>query len=139
VRRALAAAADFAPSRPGEVSVLLASNEEIRELNRKWRGQDKATNVLSFPASPSPHAGLPGGPPPVLGDIALAFETIADEAERDRKSFPDHLAHLVVHGYLHILGYDHESVAEAEIMERLEADILGGLGIADPYSRLNGA
>jgi probable rRNA maturation factor len=112
-----------------EVSLMLADDARIRELNRIWRGKDKPTNVLSFPAPEQP--GSTG--PRHLGDIALAFETLARESEEESKEFAHHFAHLIVHGVLHLLGYDHEVEAEAEIMEALEVKALASLGIADPY------
>lgn len=112
-----------------EVSLLLGSDEEIRALNRTWRGQDKATNVLSFPLD-APHAGHG---PLALGDIALAFETLAREAEARGITFGQHAAHLVVHGMLHLLGHAHDDEIEARDMEALEARVLGRLGIPDPY------
>lgn len=116
---------------PGaEVSVLLTDDAQVHELNRIWRQQDKPTNVLSFPAAST--ADLPKAP--MLGDIVVAFETVEREAQADGKTFPDHLTHLVVHGFLHLLGYDHLSDDEAETMEALECQILSGLGIADPYA-----
>jgi len=117
-----------------EVSVMLTDDAQIRELNRTFRGKDKATNVLSFPAPELPGAGLPGNPAPRhLGDIALAYETLAREAEEESKPLAHHFAHLVVHGVLHLLGYDHEVESEAERMEDLEVKALSTLGIADPY------
>ncbi|MGL4441710.1 MAG: rRNA maturation RNase YbeY [Bosea sp. (in: a-proteobacteria)] len=113
-----------------EVSVLLTGDAQVRELNRIWRQQDKPTNVLSFPATPV--AGLAKAP--MLGDIVVAFETIEREALADGKALPDHLAHLLVHGFLHLLGYDHNNDDEAEIMENLERDILASISIADPYA-----
>jgi len=112
-----------------EVSVMLTDDESIRTLNRQWRGKDKPTNVLSFPAPEQP--GLEG--PRHLGDIALAYETLVREAEEESKPLADHFAHLVVHGVLHLLGYDHETDEEADVMEALEVKALAGLGIADPY------
>lgn len=114
--------------RAGDLTVLLADDAGVRVLNRDYRGLDKPTNVLSFPA-----AALPGDPAPALGDIALAYETCAREAVEEGKTLADHLAHLVVHGVLHLLGHDHETDADAERMEALETAILAGLGIADPY------
>lgn len=110
-----------------EVSVLLCDDNAIRTLNRDWRGMDKATNVLSFPA-----AG-PAGGPRLLGDIAVAWETTRREAIDQGITVPDHLTHLLVHGLLHLVGYDHQDGAEAEAMEALESGILGDLGVADPY------
>jgi probable rRNA maturation factor len=111
------------------LSLLLADDASVRRLNRTFRGKDKPTNVLSFPASAPP--GAPGSRP--LGDIALAFETVAGEAESEDKTLADHARHLIVHGTLHLLGYDHETDAEAERMEALEVKALARLGIADPY------
>ena len=111
-----------------EVSVLLCDDAEIRGLNRQWRGKDSATNVLSFPAPPGPGASLH------LGDIAIAYETVAREALEEGKPFAAHLAHMAVHGYLHLSGYDHEDDDEAEEMEQLEREILTALGVSDPYA-----
>lgn len=133
VERAITAAAAAARAPAGaEVAVMLTDDATIRTLNRDWRGIDKPTNVLSFPAAPQPGAGA--GAPTMLGDIAIAYETTAREAEAEGKPFADHLSHLAVHGLLHLLGYDHETDAEAEVMEALERDILAGLDIADPYA-----
>jgi probable rRNA maturation factor len=127
VRTAIrAAASNVGHSSGTEVSVALVSDEKIRALNASWRSVDRATNVLSFPAA---HPG--GG---FLGDIALAYETIAAEAGSEARAFEAHLAHLAVHGFLHLIGYDHEAGPEAERMEALETSILAGLGIADPYA-----
>ena len=112
-----------------ELSVVLADDARVRELNREWRGKDSSTNVLSFPG------GDEDEPPygPLLGDLILARETVEREArELDIRLF-DHLTHLVVHGFLHLFGYDHHMDAEAEEMEDLERRILASLGIADPY------
>ncbi|WP_441997410.1 rRNA maturation RNase YbeY [Microvirga sp. 2TAF3] len=112
-----------------EISVMLTDDASIRTLNREWRGKDKPTNVLSFPAPEQP--GFEG--PRHLGDIALAYETLVREAEEESKTLAHHFAHLIVHGVLHLLGYDHEVDEEAEIMEALEVKALATLGIADPY------
>lgn len=112
-----------------EISVLLTDDEEQRDLNAQWRGKDSATNVLSFPQI-EPFGPVVG----LLGDITLAHETLVREAAELDKSLEDHFTHLVVHGFLHILGYDHLQEAEALQMEGLETQILGGLGIADPYA-----
>jgi probable rRNA maturation factor len=109
------------------VAIQLTDDNGIRILNRQFRGKDKPTNVLSFPAPAMP------GHAPVLGDIAIAFETVAREAKDEDKRFEDHLAHLVIHGLLHLLGEDHETAAEAERMEAREIRLLATLGIADPY------
>lgn len=110
-----------------EVSLLLCDDAFIQTLNRRWRRQDKPTNVLSFPAASGP------GDTALLGDVAVAFETMAREAEAEGKSLAAHFSHLIVHGLLHLLGYDHESDEEAEEMESLEREVLASLGIADPY------
>jgi probable rRNA maturation factor len=113
-----------------EVSVLLADDAEARALNERWRGVDKPTNVLSFPAAaPDKTAAAP-----LLGDIAVAFETVEREAAEEGKTFTDHAAHLVVHGFLHLLGFDHQGAGEADRMEAIEARALARLGIADPYA-----
>jgi probable rRNA maturation factor len=130
VRRTIAAAAP-ARAKKAELSVILTSNRAIGALNRQWRGQDKPTNVLSFPA---PKQAATRGAPRHLGDIVIAYETAAAEARAERKPFDHHLAHLAVHGFLHLLGYDHESDSEAEAMERRERMILSRLGVPDPYA-----
>ena len=113
-----------------EVSMVFTDDARIQVLNRQYRGKDRPTNVLSFPAAPL----VPGRLGPPLGDIVLARETIALESEAQGLDFADHLTHLIVHGFLHLLGYDHEAHGEAVVMERLETAILGRLGIADPYA-----
>jgi probable rRNA maturation factor len=118
--------------RNAELSVLLCDDKTIARLNAQWRGQQKPTNVLSFPAPP-PQGAVPDERIP-LGDIAIAYETLTREAEENRKTVSDHLSHLVVHGFLHLLGYDHHMHDEAEQMERLERDILARIGVADPYA-----
>jgi probable rRNA maturation factor len=117
------------------VSVLLADDAAVRDLNRAWRGRDKPTNVLSFPAF-EPGTPVPAdGPPVPLGDIAVALETVLREAEAEGKTPADHLAHLVVHGTLHLMGRDHEAgEAEAAAMEALEVAALATMGVADPYA-----
>ena len=113
-----------------ELSLLFTGDAEIKALNAEWRTRDKATNVLSFPAFPPAR----GGPlPPLLGDIVLAFETVAREAETEGKPFDHHVSHLTVHGLLHLVGYDHETEAEGDEMEALETRILARLAIPDPY------
>lgn len=128
VRKAIEAAAVF-ENRPGEVAVMLTDDATIQQLNAQWRGIDKPTNVLSFPAS-DVMATQDGH----LGDIAIACETVAREAEAESKAFSDHLAHLAIHGYLHLIGFDHETDDEACRMESLETRILSSLAIADPYA-----
>ncbi|KQZ93998.1 rRNA maturation RNase YbeY [Mesorhizobium sp. Root157] len=114
-----------------ELSIVFSDDANIRELNAGWRGKDKPTNVLSFPAFPT--SG--GGPlPPMLGDIVLAFETVSLEAELEEKPIENHISHLVIHGLLHLLGYDHETDAEAEAMEAVERAALARLAIPDPYA-----
>lgn len=114
---------------PAELSVLLTDDVEQQKLNAEWRQKDRSTNVLSFPQI-EPFAPVEG----LIGDISLARETIEREAEELQKPFSEHLTHLVVHGFLHILGYDHLSDEEASEMEGLETDILATLGIDDPYA-----
>lgn len=139
VRRALSAAlaaavaADGPVPLPAEVSVLLTDDARQRGLNAAYRGKDASTNVLSFPGF-DPDDPLPPGMAATLGDISVAFETTTREAEAQGLPFRDHFTHLLVHGLLHLLGYDHEDENEAETMEALEVEILAGFGIADPYA-----
>lgn len=112
-----------------EVSLLLCDDTFIRELNQKWRGIDKPTNVLSFPGGPAQGGVLN----PLLGDIVIAYETAVREAQEEDKLLRDHFVHLMVHGFLHLIGYDHLIAVEAEKMEALERSILAALGIDDPY------
>lgn len=127
--RAVAAALE-GRGETGAVTLLFTSDAEMQVLNRDWRGKDKPTNVLSFPAPDMP---VPEGEATPLGDIALACETVSREAAEQGKPLADHTAHLIVHGTLHLLGYDHETDGEAEEMESEERKILARLGIADPY------
>ncbi|WP_027486641.1 rRNA maturation RNase YbeY [Allorhizobium undicola] len=137
--RVLGAASDFIareegqpfPEHPVEVSLVFINDDDIRGINAEWRGQDKPTNVLSFPAYPIEPGDRPG---PMLGDIIIAYETVAREAVDLDKSFSDHLTHLMVHGFLHLFGYDHMETGEAEEMEGLETRILAELGLSDPYA-----
>lgn len=133
---AIAAAADAVKTGIGqsELAVMLTDDAGIRTLNANWRGVDKPTNVLSFPALPPTGTPRPDEPPRMLGDIAIAYETTRREADEEGKDFIHHLAHLAVHGYLHLVGYDHENDADADDMETLERDILRRLDIADPYA-----
>lgn len=119
------------PEVPTELSLVFTNDEAIREINAEWRDKDKATNVLSFPAYPIEPGDMPG---PMLGDIVIARETVEREALDLEKSFEDHLTHLMVHGFLHLLGYDHLDTEEAEEMEGLETRILAKLGLSDPYA-----
>jgi probable rRNA maturation factor len=136
VRRAVtrAAAAVLSTSK-GELAIVLADDASIRLLNRDWRGVDAATNVLSFPAKAANGNKAANGKktPEHLGDIVLAFETIAREARGEGKPFAHHLAHLAVHGFLHLVGYDHERAKDAQVMEDAERAILRQLAIPDPY------
>jgi probable rRNA maturation factor len=132
LRRAIAAAA-AASGRAGEIAVLLADDSAVQALNRRWRHKDAATNVLSFPAR------SPRGAPGPLGDIAIAYETTAREAQAARKPFAHHLAHLAVHAFLHLVGHDHRRDADAERMEALEVAILAGLAVPNPYRTGAGA
>jgi probable rRNA maturation factor len=130
VRRAVSCAATAVPSTSdGELAIVLADDAAIRLLNLEWRSVDAATNVLSFPARPAPGEKAAEH----LGDIVLAFETIAREAQSEGKPFAHHLAHLAVHGFLHLVGYDHEREADARVMEGAERNILRQLAIPDPY------
>ena len=128
VRRAVTTAAP-APARTCELAVMLTDDKSIRALNRQWRGKNAATNVLSFPAAPGGRSAAR-----LLGDIVIAYETTAAESRAEGKPFDHHLVHLVVHGFLHLLGYDHESDREAEEMERRERKILAQLDVPDPYA-----
>ncbi|MEP6564526.1 MAG: rRNA maturation RNase YbeY [Mesorhizobium sp.] len=132
VDRAVAAAfAETAVAGHSELSIVFSDDAHIRTLNADWRGKDKPTNVLSFPAFPF----VVGGPlPPMLGDIVLAAETVAREAALEDKPVENHITHLVIHGLLHLLGHDHETDAEAEVMEAIERAALARLAIPDPYA-----
>jgi probable rRNA maturation factor len=136
IQRAVAAAAEIAAADVGEaeLAVMLTDDAGIRTLNLNWRGIDKPTNVLSFPALPPTGASGPDDAPRMLGDIAIAYETTRKEADDEQKPFDHHLSHLAVHGFLHLIGYDHEKDADAEAMEGLETEILAQLGIPDPYA-----
>lgn len=125
VRRAVTEAAAALSTEGTELAIVLADDSAMRALNHRWRGVDAATNVLSFPTKNDASGHL--------GDIVLAFETIAQEARAERKPLAHHLAHLAVHGVLHLAGYDHQRREEARRMERRERDILKRLGIPDPY------
>ncbi len=126
---------DEEPPSAYEVSILLTDDDAVRILNRDWRGQDKPTNVLSFPAD---MPAIPDGPR-MIGDIALARETLVREAGEQRKTLEQHLQHLVVHGVLHLFGYDHMDDADAAEMEAFEIEILAGLAVPDPYAAADAA
>ena len=137
--RASAAATQAAPELANprlSGSLLLTSDGEVHALNREWRQRDKPTNVLSFPMLERADllALAPGGPPELLGDVALAYETCAREAAERAVPLAHHVAHLIVHGLLHLAGHDHElGTAQADAMEALETKALAIMGIADPY------
>jgi len=128
VRRAVARAASMLSTTGAELAIVLTDDSAMRLLNRDWRGIDAATNVLSFPTK---NAGVKTH----LGDIVLAFETIAAEARAEHKPFVHHVAHLAVHGFLHLVGYDHECDEDAAAMEQAERKILRSLAVPDPYRR----
>src|SRR5438874_2566517 len=151
LRRAVTAAASAIAAGAGELAIVLTDDMRMRALNRQWRRKDAATNVLSFPAASITEgrrragkrdprrarttAGVSVttiGAMPVLGDIVIAYETTEREARAERKPFAHHLAHLAVHGFLHLAGYDHTTEQEAQAMEKLEAAILSRLGVPDP-------
>ena len=136
ILRAIAAATEAvdADVAEAELAFMLTDDSGIRTLNRNWRGIDKPTNVLSFPALQPEGGRKVGDAPPMLGDIAIAYETMRREADEGQKPFDHHLSHLAVHGFLHLIGYDHENDADAETMETLETEILSQLGIPDPYA-----
>lgn len=130
LRRAIGEAASATSTAVGELAVVLTDDAAIRALNRDWRCKDTTTNVLSFPANePRGARGIPR----LLGDIVIAYETTEREARAERKLFAHHLAHLAVHGFLHLAGYDHVADEEAAAMERLETAILARLDVPDPY------
>ena len=113
----------------GEVSIVLTDDSAIAKLNRDWRGVDKPTNVLSFPAS----GQKAGAGARLLGDIVIAYQTLERECENENRLFLHHLAHLAIHGFLHLSGYDHETDAQADEMEALETRIMSRLNMPDPY------
>src|SRR6202790_1184708 len=135
IQRAVAAAAEIVDADIGEaeLAVMLTDDAGIRTLNSNWRGIDKPTNVLSFPVLQPTGPGGPDDAPRMLGDIAIAYETTRKEADDEQMPFDHHLSHLAVHGFLHLIGYDHEKDDDAEAMESLEQEILAQLGIPDPY------
>jgi len=129
VRDAVIAAASTLSTTGGEVSIVLTDDSSIRALNRDWRGIDKPTNVLSFPL-----AGHKAGEGTrLLGDIIIAYETLERECDDENRAFLYHLAHLAVHGFLHLIGYDHETDTQAAEMEELESKIMTRLNMPDPY------
>ncbi len=136
IQRAIAAAAETVDQDVGEaeLAVMLTDDAGIRTLNSNWRGIDKQTNVLSFPALQPSRSSGEGDAPRMLGDIAIAYQTMRKEADEEQKPFDHHLSHLAVHGFLHLIGYDHDKDDEAEAMEALEQEILAQLGIPNPYA-----
>ena len=126
VRDAVAAAAATLATPRGEVSVVLTDDKAIQKLNRDWRSIDKPTNVLSFPAAKSGGAAF-------LGDIVIAYETLARECADENRVFLHHLAHLTMHGFLHLIGYDHQNDSDADAMEGLESKIMLFMKLPDPY------
>ena len=129
VRDAIAAAAATLSTADGEVAILLTGDKAIRALNRQWRGIDKPTNVLSFPAAVT--AASIGAK--FFGDIVIAYETLKRECDDENRIFLHHLAHLAIHGFLHLIGYGHEVDAEAEDMEGLESKIMMRMNLPDPW------
>ena len=130
-----AAAAAALSTSPAEVSILLTDDSAVRVLNREWRGIDKATNVLSFPAPETMSKGAAG----ILGDIVIAYETLERESADEDRDFLHHLTHLTVHGYLHLVGYDHQDDAQATAMEALESKIMMRMQLPDPWQDQSGA
>jgi probable rRNA maturation factor len=150
LQRAIGEAAAMAATSGGELAIVLTDDSAIRALNRDWRGKDQPTNVLSFPAhgpshahshkpgrvgmgSVSGHASEPQDRVRLLGDIVIAYETMAREATAEGRPFRHHLAHLAVHGFLHLLGHDHAEDAQADAMEALEIAVLARLDVPNPY------
>ncbi len=146
LHRAIGEAAAVAATRGGELAIVLTDDSAIRALNRDWRGKDQPTNVLSFPANAASRSlprkrgrvGVRGtgkgrGRVRLLGDIVIAYETMAREAVAEHRPFRHHLAHLAVHGFLHLVGHDHAADAEADAMEALEIAVLARLNVPNPY------
>jgi probable rRNA maturation factor len=129
VRDAIAAAAATLSTADNEVSILLTDDKAIRLLNREWRGIDKPTNVLSFPAATTKASVRM----PLFGDIVIAYETLKRECDDEGRIFLHHLAHLTVHGFLHLIGYDHQVEAQADEMEGLESKIMMRMQMPDPH------
>ena len=129
VRAAIAAAAATLSTADGEVAILLTGDEAIRALNRQWRGIDKPTNVLSFPAATTKASVRL----PLFGDIVIAYETLKRECDDENRIFTHHLAHIAIHGFLHLIGYGHEVDAEADEMEGLESKIMMRMNLPDPW------
>lgn len=134
VRRVLSSARELPTQSPASVAIALSSDAAVRRLNATYRGKDAATNVLSFPAADAPATADTADEPRALGDVILAAETVLAEADAAGIPPAHHFQHLLIHGLLHLIGYDHLADAEAETMEALETTLLARLAIADPYS-----
>ena len=135
VKKAVLAAAKAVSTPRTELAIVLADDSAIRTLNRDWRGKNAPTNVLSFPAAAPKKGSGKGGPgSPYIGDIVIAYQTVAREAAAEGKPFSHHLAHLAIHGFLHLLGYDHDNDRDAAKMEGVERKVLKRLAIPDPYA-----
>lgn len=125
------------PKRTCEISLVLTNDNDIKILNREHRGKNKPTNVLSFPQYPDLKSARESDDPLlILGDIVVSYQTLRRECKDENKTFPDHFTHLLVHGFLHLLGYDHMNDKDAKTMESLEVKILKKLGVRNPYSPL---
>lgn len=135
-RAAAAALATRRPGRPSAMAIVLSDDTTVQELNRRWRGKDAATNVLAFPTETPAEVELSrgAGPELPLGDVVVALETVLREATASGKPPTHHLAHLVIHGTLHLLGLDHADDDQAAHMEALEVQLLAGLGVPDPFA-----
>ena len=147
LQRAICEAAAMAATSGGELAIVLTDDSAIRTLNRDWRGKDQPTNVLSFPANAASRslprkperdgvggAGKGRGRVRLLGDIVIAYETMAREALAEHRPFAHHLAHLAVHGFLHLMGHDHAADSEADAMEAMEIAVLARLEVPNPYA-----
>jgi probable rRNA maturation factor len=134
VKKAVRTAARAASTPRAELAIVLTDDSAIRALNRQWRGLDAPTNVLSFPTKAPRRRRSPRPADGHLGDVVIAYQTTAREAKAEDKRFRDHLTHLAIHGFLHLLGYDHETDRDASAMERLEVRILQRLAVPDPYA-----
>ena len=134
-QQAVNEAPNSASKSPHRLAVVMLSNDQsVQELNKTYRGKDKPTNVLSFPSTENFHETTQKQKEPVhVGDIILAYETVINEAKRDKKPIKQHFSHLVIHGVLHLLGYDHENETQAQVMEALESELMNQLGYDDPY------
>ncbi len=130
IQKAIAAAAKAASKPRAGLAIVLSDDSAIRALNREWRGENATTNVLSFPTAGSGNARESVH----IGDIVIAYQTTVREAAAENKPFRHHLAHLAIHGYLHLIGYDHETDRAAQRMERLEREILARMAVPDPYA-----